>query len=138
MNWLDLAKLFLGGGISLSAIAYIAAIVLLGPIAVHSFLAPILKLLGEWVAGVAGWFVRMLTVSIPDLLSPWQTVVTALLSLSLAFGGGYYYASVDKCPSVSESIRVEYRLTKRTAAEKKDYLRKIGKSEWDIFWSKWF
>jgi len=141
MSWLNwIAWLF---GVS-STVAIIVAIALafLAPsvlVGIMEFVKPWLKLLGEKSAGFVRWCIDVLKVAIPDILSPWQTFLAFLVIVALSFGSGYMYKSVaNSCPDVALSIRADYKLVKRTAAEKKVYLKSVGKSDWDVFWATWF
>lgn len=140
MSWLNWLSWLLGISSTLAivvavALAFLAPSVLVG---IMEFLKPWLKLLGEASAGLVRRIGKILKVSIPDLLSPWQTFLTYFASIALAALAGYWYASVDKCPPVDPSLRVDYKLIKRTSKEREDYLKRIGKTEWNVFWEKWF
>lgn len=141
MSWISWLAWFFGVSstvaiITAIALAFLAPSVLTG---IMEFLKPWFKLVGEGTANLVRWFGGVLKVAIPDLASPWQTLFVFILSVAIGFGSGYTYKTVSKnCPDVSPDLRVEYKLILRTPAERKAYLKRIGKTELDYFWSKWF
>lgn len=98
------------------------------------FFRPWFKLLGE---ATAQW-VRNRWEGLKDMFDNWKTAVTAATMVAIAFGAGYYYRGGYTCPAVSAEIREDYKLVKRTAAEKKAYLKKTGSSDLYVWWKTWF
>lgn len=97
------------------------------------FLKPWARFLGDVTAGYA----RTLWSGLLDIFDNFKTIITAVTFSALFFVGGYQYASWAT-PSISEDVRIEYKLVKRTQVEKRAYLKKIGKSDFTSWWRSWF
>ncbi len=94
------------------------------------FFKPIFKWLGETAVKVFGF-------GLSDIFDNMKTALTVLTLLLIAFSSGCQYRK-SYYPALDLDFRATYKTIPRTYKERKAYLARTNKSEWNVFWSKWF
>lgn len=120
-------------GLSVASIIILIALAFVAPAFFNEAIRPWGKLIGEGTA----WVVRKFFAGLAGITSNIDSIFATLVLMIFTYLGAVLYTQTpDK--GVPESIRVEYKLVKRTPAEKQAYLKKIGKSDTYSWVRSWF
>lgn len=130
LSWVLWLIGILGVGGAIAFIAFVPG----GLLLLTEFLRPWATIAGQ---GTAWFFKRRIEGLYNILFTDIKTTVTALIVSAMLFFGGYQYHKYTS-PEIAESVRIDYRLVKRTPAEKKAYLKTKGYSEIGAWWRSWF